>query len=76
MKRTVYTVRACRWGDADNHSYIVGVYPTEQTALKAADIEEEWRGGKYECEIQEWTVGEGIEGREVKAKIIKALKGR
>lgn len=73
MKQTVYTVRACRWGDTETHSYIVGVYPKKHAAQKAAEVEEEYRGGKYECEILEWVLGEGMEGRNSKAKIIKAL---
>ena len=62
MKQTVYTVRACRWGDRETHSYIVGVYQKKHAAVKAADIEGEFRGGKYECEILEWILEEGIEG--------------
>lgn len=73
-KTKVYTVRACRWGDRETHSYIVGVYPKKHAAQKAAEVEEEWRGGKYECEILEWTLGEGMEGRQGgKPKTIKPL---
>jgi len=74
MKQKVYTVRACRWGDIESHSYIVGVYPKKHAAQQAAQTEEEWRGGKYECEILEWILGEGIAGRNGTGyKIIKAL---
>ena len=63
MKQTVYTVRACRWGDRETHSYIVGVYAKKHAAQKAAKTEEEWRGGKYECEILEFELGaENTEG--------------
>lgn len=58
----VYTVHAFRWGNIESHSYIVGVYTSESAAIKAADVEEEWRGGKYICRIEEWTLGVGIEG--------------
>ena len=76
MKQTVYTVRACRWGDHELHSYIVGVYPKKHAAQKAAEIEREWRGGKYECEILEWVLGEGTEGnRTYEPKVIKKLPG-
>lgn len=51
---SVYTVRACRWGDTETHSYLVGVYAQESDALSAAQNEEEYRGGKYECEVLEW----------------------
>ena len=71
----VYTVRACRWGDSELHSYIVGVYPEKQAALDAAETEKNWRGGKYECEVLEWILGEGIEGRHTLPKTIKGLPG-
>ncbi len=74
MKQTVYTVRACRWGDRETHSYIVGVYDKKHAAQKAAEIEREWRGGKYECEILEWTLGEGLEGRNLDEKGYKVIK--
>ena len=74
MKQTVYTVRACRWGDRETHSYVVGVYAKKHAALKAAETEKEWRGGKYECEILEWALGEGMEGRNLDEKGYKVVK--
>lgn len=62
MRPTVYTVQACRWGDRERHSYIVGVYPKKAAAIKAAEVEEEYRGGKYSCEVMEWSLGVGLEG--------------
>ena len=62
MKPTVYTVHAYRWGDHERHSYIVGVYAKKHAALKAADVEENYRGGKYICEVLEWTLGVGATG--------------
>lgn len=56
MKTIVYTVHAYRWGDRECHSYIVGVFSKKHAAIKAADHETEYRGGKYECEIIEWEV--------------------
>lgn len=75
MKNRIYTVRACRWGDTETHSYIVGVYPKKHAAQKAAEIEEDYRGGKYECEVLEWELGRGIEGRSLDSayKVIKPL---
>lgn len=75
MKQTVYTVHAYRWGDRELHSYTVGVYPKKHAALKAAEVEASWRGGKYECEVLEWSLGVGMEGEhgEGKAKVILAL---
>lgn len=70
----VYTVRACRWGDTETHSYIVGVYSTEELALKAADEEENWRGGKYQCEVLKWALNDGSEGQlNFRPQVIKPL---
>jgi len=49
----IYIVHAYRWGDKERHSYHVGVYTLKSLAIKAAADEEEWRGGKYKCEIIE-----------------------
>ncbi len=57
---TVYTVTAYRWGDLDGPSYPVGCYATEAEAIHAAQDEEADRGGKYGCEVVEWTIGVGI----------------
>lgn len=74
MKQTVYTVHAYRWGDPEMHSYIVGVYTKKQAALNAATTEEEYRGGKYECEVLEWVMNEGRAGNwDVAPKVIKPL---
>ena len=51
MKNEIYIVTAYRWGDISNHSYIVGVYSNEEKAQSAKKFEEEWRGGKYICDI-------------------------
>ena len=51
MKPEIYAVTAYRWGDLDGHSYLVGVYGKKQAALDAARLEQEYRGGKYECEV-------------------------
>lgn len=74
MKQIVYTVRACRWGDRETHSYVVGVYEKKHAAQEAAKIEKEWRGGKYECEILEWVLGKGIAGRELAELAYKVVK--
>lgn len=75
MKPKVYTVHAYRWGDRELHSYSVGVYSKKHAALDAAKTEENYRGGKYECEVLEWTLDDGIAGRrgETIPKTIKAL---
>lgn len=50
----VYSIHAYRFGDRERHSYSVGVCSTRDAALKMAADEEEWRGGKYECEVCEF----------------------
>jgi len=75
MKPTVYTVHAYRHGDRDCHSYSVGVYSKKHAALKAAQTESDYRGGKYECEVLEWALDSGIEGGhdDTKCKTVQAL---
>jgi hypothetical protein len=53
----IYTVQAYRWGDRDNHSYIVGVYESKHKAISVARAEAEWRGGKYTCQVRKWKFG-------------------
>lgn len=54
----IYTVIARRWGDNHNHSYFVGSYSTKDLARVVALAEECWRAGKYQCEINEFTLDE------------------
>ena len=49
--KTIYVVQAYRWGKRENHSYVVGVFDTEEQAIYAADNEEESRGIKYKCAV-------------------------
>ena len=76
MANKIYTVTAFRWGDTENHSYIVGVYPKKQAAINAANDEAQWRGGKYECEVREWTIGAINEDKSPRMpnNIIKSLR--
>lgn len=54
---TVYVVTAYRFGDRENHSYVVGVFSTHALAMEASEIEQTWRGGnKYFCEVDEITI--------------------
>ena len=74
MSKIVYTVHAYRWGDRERHSYSVGVYSKKHAALKAAQTESGYRGGKYECEVLEWTLDIGTEGgHETKPRTVLAL---
>ena len=40
------------------HSYVVGVYEDSQDAKKAANIEELNRAGKYDADINSYTLNE------------------
>ncbi len=53
----LFVVEALRWGDDENHSYIVGIFEKKQAAIYAGEIEETWRGGKYKCRTTEHTLG-------------------
>lgn len=55
-KNKVYSVSAYRFGDRKAHSYQVGVFSKKMKAFKCADEHREYRGGKYECEVIEWTL--------------------
>ena len=46
-------------------------YSKKHAALKAAQIEEAYRGGKYGCEVTEWTLDDGIDGSIRPTKIVK-----
>ena len=54
----VYCVTAYRWGDRENHSYVVGVFDDLERAIHYAKAEKEWRGGKYDCEIVSMNLNE------------------
>jgi hypothetical protein len=56
----VYIVTAYRWGDREKHSYVVGVFDNEETAIKEAKLETEFRGGKYECEVRSMELNESL----------------
>ena len=52
----LYVVEMLRWGDRENHSYVIGVYSTETLATLAGEAEKSWRGGKYEYAISLYTL--------------------
>lgn len=47
----IYYVEALRWGDREEHSYVVGVYDSLELARAAADAHALYRGGKYTCQV-------------------------
>lgn len=54
----LYVVRMLRWGDSELHSYIEGVYDTEVWAKRRGEFERNYRGGKYEYQIEPYTLNE------------------
>ena len=50
-KPCVYVVLAKRWGCNERHSYIVGARTDLVEAQILKDEHEEYRGGKYSCDI-------------------------
>ena len=55
MSTRIYTVTAYRWGNKEAHSYVVLSTLVLSRAMFAAVNEENYRGGKYECEVIETT---------------------
>lgn len=55
---TVFVVEVLRWGDREQHSYVIGVFSSENLAVDAGKKERESRGGKYEYAISEHEVDE------------------
>ena len=45
----VFVIIAYRWGDVNNHSYLVAVCDSQFIAQRYADNETASRGGKYAC---------------------------
>jgi hypothetical protein len=50
----VYVVTMYRWGNHEEHSYVLGVWTNKIVAENYGITEESWRGGKYESEVTEW----------------------
>ena len=76
MRPKVYVVTAYRWGDRAYLSYVVGVFQKKLAAIKRTEEEEEYRGGKYRCEVLEWVIDSGIvdsDGAVNRGKVISPL---
>lgn len=73
----IYIIEALRWGNRENHSYVVGCCSTPEKAKEIKDREEEYRGGKYECEIREYILDETHEEKSDRQdKIIKEIAAK
>jgi len=49
-----YVVTAYRWGDNENHSYTIGCFTEKKKAIDSAESHANFRGGKYQCEVDEY----------------------
>jgi hypothetical protein len=48
----IYVVTMYRWGDRENHSYVVGAFADdEERAVRLGKEMHEYRGGKYDPEV-------------------------
>ena len=57
--KSIWVVKAYNMNFPRNqHSYVVGLYETYELAKKAKDIEVMNRGGKYGCDIDQFTLNE------------------
>ena len=59
-KPSVYVVVAYRWGELNNHNYIVTATADSAGAVAAAKEEHEGRGGKYGVEVVEYPAEETV----------------
>lgn len=49
--RELYVVVMYRWGDVENHSYVLGVYDSLKVAEFEGQKQRDYRGGKYDPKI-------------------------
>lgn len=71
MKHMIYVATAYKWGERDNHSYVVTASSKKHAVIVAAEEEEKIRGGKYTCEVLE--IESGTSSWEKPFKVIRAL---
>jgi hypothetical protein len=57
MAGIIYVVMAYRFGEYDNHSYVVAVDSNRGRAKRIGKEENDMRGGKYAVEVTSWTPG-------------------
>jgi hypothetical protein len=71
----VYTVIAYRYGNTESHSYPLGVFDDKDSALSAAELEEYYRGRKYECVVLEWEMNVWKHTDDIMKNVYKVIKG-
>jgi len=60
----MYIVTMYRYANREAHSYVLGVWNEKRMVMKAAEKEEENRGGKYIAEIVEVIPDQVLDGTE------------
>ena len=71
----VYLVTAYRYGDKESHSYVIGIFDNKKNSIMAAKTEENWRGGKYDCEVLEWEMNVWKHSENITKPLYKIIKG-
>lgn len=61
VETVIYIVTAYRWGSRENHSYVVGCFNDLELAIKCADGQAIYRGGKYKCVVEESVMNKYVE---------------
>jgi len=56
-----YIVEALRWGEREDHSYVLGLYSELARAKTAAEEHAEYRGGKYQCLVHQCRMDENVD---------------
>jgi len=56
----MYIVTAYRYGDTETHSYVLGVFGTEEIARTVSEYECDYRGGKYSCKVIQCSMNESV----------------
>jgi hypothetical protein len=75
MKPVIYVVIAYRWGSQESHSYLVGCNTKKSKAIKMAEKEADYRGGKYDCWVYETDVDWEWNDEYGNKKIVHQAKG-
>lgn len=73
--KDVFVLTAYRWGDCDNHSFVLGVKTDQLDAYDQAISYEEYRGGKYGVEVVRCTNGVGASATYVVRECYDESKG-
>ena len=62
----LYCVWAYRYGDKKSYNFPVGIFHTEEEAIKEAKIHHTFRGGKYGHCIHKMEIGKSYDAEECK----------